>query len=217
MAQDQNNMGGMPFNMQQPQLNPNMQQNQFGMMGGMNPSPGGTPVPNMQPGAQNIPGVQPGMGGLQNIPQPQMGGLSVPPQGQQQAPKAATGTDVVATHKSKAPGEKMRKKIKITIRDRTVLYNSWMSFTKTGGLFIPSDETFEMGDEVMLILSVMENDRSFILMCKVVWIASNSGNANHPKGVGVLFPSDDNGKAAKNACETNLAGLLDNPRPTYTM
>ncbi|MBQ9619161.1 MAG: PilZ domain-containing protein [Neisseriaceae bacterium] len=113
--------------------------------------------------------------------------------------------------------KKQVKMVNIAIHDRTMLYSSYMSFVRTGGLFIVSQDHFEMGDEVMLILEVMSNENKFPLKTKVVWKNPAGHNPMRPQGIGLMFPKDDVGKQAKDVIEKNLAGLLDNPRVTYTM
>lgn len=109
------------------------------------------------------------------------------------------------------------KMIKLHITERTMLYSSYMSFLRGGGMFIASSDHFSMGEEVLLVLEVMEHDTKFPLRCQVVWQNPPSSNPMRPGGVGLAFPGDEIGKQAKATIETNLAGLLDNPRQTYTM
>ena len=206
---------------------PGMQQGPGGMPGfpgmpGMAQGGGGIPFSQFMGGAGGAPAAfapQPGMPpmGGPGAPNPLLEGLAENSKGGANLPAAAGGANAPAPAAGARPPVERRKKMNITIRDRTLLYNSWMSFSKTGGLFVPSEEPFKIGDEVMIVLNVMEHDRGFILLCKVGWISASAGNAAHPKGVGLVFPGDDNGRAAKAVCEMNLAGLLDNPRMTYTM
>ena len=46
------------------------------------------------------------------------------------------------------------KMVQVNLVDRTSIYNSYMSFLNNGGVFIASDDTFAMGDEVLLVLEV---------------------------------------------------------------
>lgn len=107
--------------------------------------------------------------------------------------------------------------VKLNIRDRTMLYSSYMSFLKGGGLFVVTGDEFAMGEEVLLVLEVMEHEVAFPLNTHVVWQNPKGNNPMRPGGIGLAFPNNDIGKQAKAVIETNLAGLLDNPRPTYTM
>ena len=40
--------------------------------------------------------------------------------------------------------------LSLTIRDKAVLYSAYMPFIKNGGLFVPTNKSYEIGDEVFL-------------------------------------------------------------------
>ena len=84
--------------------------------------------------------------------------------------------------------------LSLNIKDKAVLYAAYMPFVQEGGLFIPTAKQYELGDEVFMLLSLM--DRA--------------------AGVGVQFSPQDNGKA-RGKIETHLAGSLESERPTHTM
>ncbi|MDO5687289.1 MAG: PilZ domain-containing protein [Neisseria sp.] len=118
---------------------------------------------------------------------------------------------------AQAPDKKNVKMITLNIRDRTMLYSSYMSYLKSGGLFVVTSDEFTMGEEVLLVLEIMEHDAKFPLRTHVVWQNPKGNNPMRPGGIGLAFSGDDVSKQARTVIETNLAGLLDNPRPTYTM
>ena len=109
------------------------------------------------------------------------------------------------------------KMVKMALTDRTTIYNSYMSFLNNGGVFIASDDTFEMGEEVLLVLEIGEALDRFPLKTKVCWINPQRGGSTRPRGVGLAFDGSDVAKNAKHLIENNLAGLLDLPRATYTI
>jgi hypothetical protein len=41
----------------------------------------------------------------------------------------------------------------LAIRDKTMLLAAYMPYLKNGGIFIPTDRSFELGDEVFLLLT----------------------------------------------------------------
>ena len=43
----------------------------------------------------------------------------------------------------------------LTIKDKSALYLAYMPFVKNGGLFIPTNSGYKLGDEVFMLLSVM--------------------------------------------------------------
>ena len=56
----------------------------------------------------------------------------------------------------------------VAIKDKNTLYASYMPYIKNGGIFIPTDKPFELGDEVFLLLSLMEESERFPITGKVV-------------------------------------------------
>lgn len=43
----------------------------------------------------------------------------------------------------------------LTIKDKSALYLAYMSFVTNGGLFIPTNSAYKLGDEVFMLLSIM--------------------------------------------------------------
>ena len=46
--------------------------------------------------------------------------------------------------------------LSLTIRDKAVLYAAYMPFVQNGGLFIPTNKSYSLGDEVFMLLSLMD-------------------------------------------------------------
>ena len=84
------------------------------------------------------------------------------------------------------------------------------------GLFVPSTKKFSLGDEVFLLLTVMEFEERLPIPGKVVWITPQGAQGNRSAGVGVQFSAQDKG-ATRNKIETHLAGALKSDRITHTM
>ena len=47
--------------------------------------------------------------------------------------------------------------LSLTIRDKSALYASYMPFIKNGGLFIPTAKPYKLGDEVFMLLTLMDS------------------------------------------------------------
>src|SRR5690625_5614837 len=68
------------------------------------------------------------------------------------------------------------------IKDKQELYNSYMPFLSNGGLFVPSSrKQFQLGDEVLILLGLMDDDR-IAIPGKVAWVAPPGAGIS---GVGV--------------------------------
>ncbi len=46
--------------------------------------------------------------------------------------------------------------LSLTIKDKSALYAAYMPFVKNGGLFIPTNKSYQLGDEVLV--TVKETD-----------------------------------------------------------
>lgn len=96
-----------------------------------------------------------------------------------------------------------------------MLYAAYMPFVKNGGLFIGTDKPYKLGDEVFLLLSLMDEPEKIPIAGRVIWITPEGSQANRTPGIGVQFDAKDT--AALNKIETVLAGSLESDRPTHTM
>jgi type IV pilus assembly protein PilZ len=106
--------------------------------------------------------------------------------------------------------------LSLTIRDKAVLYATFMPFIKNGGLFIPTNKPYQLGDEISMFLNLMEETEKLPLTAKVVWITPSGAQGNRAAGVGVQFHGED-GSKVRNKIETYLAGALKSERPTHTL
>ncbi|MCW8193513.1 pilus assembly protein PilZ [Proteobacteria bacterium 005FR1] len=105
--------------------------------------------------------------------------------------------------------------LSLTIKDKAVLYAAYMPFLKNGGLFIPTNKVYKLGDEVFMLLNLMDEPEKIPVAGRVVWITPKGAQGNRAAGIGVQFSDQDNTAATK--IETYLAGSLDSERPTHTM
>ena len=103
-----------------------------------------------------------------------------------------------------------------TIKDKGTLYQSYMPFIKNGGLFIPTDKKFGLGDEVFMLLTLMDSGAKLPVAGTIIWVTPNGAQGNRKTGVGVQFSDKDNGETSRKI-ETFLAGALSSDRVTHTM
>ena len=106
--------------------------------------------------------------------------------------------------------------ISLAIRDKSSLYASYIPFVKNGGLFIPTNKKFELGEEVFMLLTLMEESERIPVASQVVWITPRGAQGNRTSGIGVQFSSQDNGET-RTKIEALLGGALQADRPTHTM
>lgn len=111
------------------------------------------------------------------------------------------------------------KMLSLRLESKPIIYASYISFTEFGGVFVPTEEKFEMGSEVMLMLELVgpSQTEKMLLRTNVCWINSNPSAGGRPKGIGLAFTRDEAGIKARDIIEAILTGLLHNERPTYTL
>jgi len=102
------------------------------------------------------------------------------------------------------------------IKDKQALYAAYMPFVKNGGLFIPTTKRYQLGDELFLLLQLMDDKDRIPVAGKVVWITPVGSEGNRQIGVGIQFSDQDKGDARRKI-EAYLGGGLEAERPTHTM
>ncbi len=106
--------------------------------------------------------------------------------------------------------------LSLTIRDKSALYAAYMPFINGGGLFIPTKKSYRLGEEVFMLLTLMDETEKIPVAGKIVWITPPGAQGNRAAGIGVQFSEQDDG-AARNKIEGYLAGALESERPTHTL
>ena len=99
-------------------------------------------------------------------------------------------------------------------RDQTDLYGAFMPFLQNGGLFIPTDGEYELGEEVFALITLPDDAEPIPVAAKIAWVAPK-GSTAHPQGVGIAFSRDD--QDLFNRIESQLADQLHSKKPTKTM
>lgn len=106
--------------------------------------------------------------------------------------------------------------LSLTIKDKNALYAAYMQFVRNGGLFIPTTKPYKLGDEVFILLSLMDEPERLPVAGKIIWITPVGAEGNWAAGIGVQFSDQDKG-LARNKIEGYLAGMLKSGKPTHTM
>ena len=103
----------------------------------------------------------------------------------------------------------------LTIKDKSALYLAYMPFVRNGGLFIPTNSNYRLGDEVFMLLNLMDEPEKIPVAGRVVWVTPKRAQGNRAAGIGVQFNAQDD--TANKKIEAYLAGSLESDRPTHTM
>lgn len=106
----------------------------------------------------------------------------------------------------------------LSIKDKAALYASYMPFVTNGGLFVPTSKEYAMGQEVFVLLHIMEESDRLPIAGKVVWKTPPNSEAHRISGIGVQFNGkDEKSIQARAKIETYLAGALNSEKATHTM
>jgi len=106
--------------------------------------------------------------------------------------------------------------LSLSIKDKVSLYAAYMPYVQNGGLFIPTNKNYSLGDEVFMLISLMDDGERLPVAGKIIWITPKRAQGNRAHGVGVQFSLQDKG-ATRGKIETHLAGALKSDRVTHTM
>lgn len=107
--------------------------------------------------------------------------------------------------------------LSLSIKDKGALYNAYMPFVKGGGLFVPTNKSYSLGDEVFILLNLMEDNERIPVAGKVVWVTPPGSQGNRAAGIGVQFAEGIDGENARTKVEAHLGGMLQADRATHTM
>jgi type IV pilus assembly protein PilZ len=107
--------------------------------------------------------------------------------------------------------------LSLAIKEKAALYAAYMPYLKHGGMFVPTQKPYKIGDEIYLILALMDDANKYPIAGKVVWITPAGANHNKAQGIGVHFPDDDSGHRARQRIEEILGAALRSSRATHTL
>ncbi|UGQ48615.1 PilZ domain-containing protein [Massilia endophytica] len=107
--------------------------------------------------------------------------------------------------------------LSLAIKEKAALYAAYMPFLKNGGLFVPTQKAYKIGDEIYLILTLMDDPNKYPIAGKVVWVTPPNAHNNKAQGVGLHFPADESGQRTKLRIEEILGAALRSSRATHTL
>ena len=104
--------------------------------------------------------------------------------------------------------------VSLSISDRGALQAAYMSFVEGGGLFVPTTQQYNLGDEVFLLFGLMDDAERWPVAGKVCWLSSAGGAES--AGIGIQL-TGEKADEVKRAIEETLGALVDSERETHTM
>lgn len=107
--------------------------------------------------------------------------------------------------------------LSLNIKEKAALYAAYMPHVKGGGLFIPTNRAFQLGDEIYMLLSLLDDPAKLPVAGRVIWVTPAGAQGNRTQGIGVKFSDDESGSAVRTKIEALLGPMLQSNRPTHTM
>jgi len=105
----------------------------------------------------------------------------------------------------------------LVIRSKAALYAAWIPLLRGGGIFLPSNRSHLLGEEVLILLSLLDDPNKIPLQGNVAWINPPHTAGNRPQGIGVQLQDNEVGRELRKKVEGLLAGALQSSRPTHTI
>jgi type IV pilus assembly protein PilZ len=105
----------------------------------------------------------------------------------------------------------------LTVSEKTKAAELWMPFVKRGGFFLATDKKYALGDSVFVLLTLGDEGRKFPVNGKVVWLCPEGARGDRQQGVGIQFPSDAMGDAARGEFEAMAGKIHTSLKKTATL
>lgn len=106
--------------------------------------------------------------------------------------------------------------LQVNFPDEKTLYANYMPFVKGCGIFVPSDDEHQLGDEAFLLVTLPGEGGKFAASAKVVWINSKQKMGKRVPGIGLQILGREAEKM-KDKIEEILGKKIASPLPTATM
>lgn len=103
----------------------------------------------------------------------------------------------------------------LKISDRVELHRHYMPFVDQGGLFVPTADTYQLGDNVRVVVSIYLLTEPELITGDVVWVVGCSFGSTRRPGVGVRLSRQQ--ANLKRQIEQLLIDMLWSDYPTLTM
>ena len=107
--------------------------------------------------------------------------------------------------------------IQLVFREKGALYAAYIPLLNDGGLFVPTQRPYRLGEDIYLLLSLPDDPQRYPVAGKVAWITPANASGGRTQGVGVRFPADDKTRLLKLKIEEILGTQISSSRPTQTV
>ena len=107
--------------------------------------------------------------------------------------------------------------MQLAIKEKGALYAAYIPFFVEGGIFVPTQRAYKLGDDVYVLLTLPEDTQRYPVAGRVAWVTPARTAGNRTQGVGIQFPKDEKSRLLKLKIELILGTALGSERPTQTI
>lgn len=105
--------------------------------------------------------------------------------------------------------------LSLVIENKEDLYKAYMPYIKHGGLFVPTQRNYHLGEEVFMLLELMGESDKIPVTGKVIWVTPKGAQGGRVQGIGIQLSAEDS--TLVNTIENHLAGALNSERRTNAL
>ncbi len=107
--------------------------------------------------------------------------------------------------------------MQLVFRERGALFAAFIPLFAEGGLFVPTSRSYQLGEDLYLLLSLPDDPQRYPVAGKVAWITPANASGGRTQGVGVRFPADEKSRQLKHKIEEILGTQISSTKPTQTL
>lgn len=106
------------------------------------------------------------------------------------------------------PGLPRPSVIQFNVKDVPGLAAAYMPLLTNGGLFVPTNRNYHLGDAVYVLLTLPDDLQRYPVAAKVAWVTPANATAHRARGVGIRFGNDEMSIALKAKIEATLSNVV---------
>ena len=106
--------------------------------------------------------------------------------------------------------------LSLNIQGAAELHQCYMPYITNGGIFVKTTKSYQVGDDVFMILT-LDQDERMPITGKVVWLTPKGSQGGRSQGIGIRFNDDSDMESIRTKINTILAPYNGQDIPTLTM
>ncbi len=107
--------------------------------------------------------------------------------------------------------------IQLAFKDLPSLAASYMPLLSNGGLFVPTERGFQLGESIYVLLTLPDDPQRYPIAAKVAWVTPARSAGGRVQGVGMHFPTDDKTLQLRTKIEATLNSYVGSDRSSQTV